>query len=256
MGACHGCAETQRRVGVVVGREEVGDRLGVVQERLDVDPGEPARDEAEGSQCGVATADVGVGVDDAVAGLPGILVERAARVGDDDDPLGGVEARLGERALVGPALGVGLDGRAGLAGHHDDGPLEPVGQCGADVVGVGEVEDGQLLACRRADDLGREGRPPMPHRTTWSRPRPCKWSRRAAISPTSGREVLGSPTQASRTLDSGSASGPQSVGSFSNRRDAKFEVTSVGTCVAIASAAGPDAVTDRALTGRPSPGRT
>ena len=90
--AADGRAEAQRRVGVVVGGEQVGHRLGVVEQRLDVDPGEPARDEPERGEGRVAAADSRVGVDDAVAGLAGLLVERAARVGDDDDALGGVDA--------------------------------------------------------------------------------------------------------------------------------------------------------------------
>ena len=84
LGAGHRGAQAQRRVGVVVGGEQVGHRLGVVEQRLDVGAGQPARHEAEGGERGVAAADVGVGVDDPEAGRAGVAVERAARVGDDD----------------------------------------------------------------------------------------------------------------------------------------------------------------------------
>ena len=52
---------------VVVGSQDVGHRLGVVEEGLDVGPGEAAGHEAERGQGGVAAADGGVGVDDAEA---------------------------------------------------------------------------------------------------------------------------------------------------------------------------------------------
>ena len=58
----------------------------------DVGAGQPARHQPERGQRGVAAADVGVGVEDAVAGLAGRLVQRAAGVGDDDDPRGRVDA--------------------------------------------------------------------------------------------------------------------------------------------------------------------
>ena len=67
VGAGHGRTEPQRRVGVVVGAEHVGDGLGVVEQRLDVGAGQAGRDQPERGQRGVAAADVGVGVDDAVA---------------------------------------------------------------------------------------------------------------------------------------------------------------------------------------------
>ena len=69
-GARHRDAEAQGRVGLVVGREDVGDGLGVVEQRLDVGPGQARGDQAEGRQRGVAAAHVGVGVDDAVAAVP------------------------------------------------------------------------------------------------------------------------------------------------------------------------------------------
>ena len=62
LGACHRRAQAQCRVGVVVGGEQVGDRLGVVEQGLDVGPGEAAGHQAEGGESGVAAADVGVGV--------------------------------------------------------------------------------------------------------------------------------------------------------------------------------------------------
>ena len=152
LGARHRRAEAQRRVGVVVGGEQVGHRLGVVEQGLDVGTGEAARHQAEGREGGVAAADVGVGVDDPEAGRAGVAVERAARVGDDDDPGGGVDAGVGERLHERPPLAVGLDGGAGLARHDDDRALE-VGQGAAHDVGVGGVEHDDGHAGRGADDL-------------------------------------------------------------------------------------------------------
>ena len=92
LGAGHRGAQAQRRVGVVVGGEQVGDRLGVVEQRLDVGAGQAARHQPERGERGVAPADVRVGVDDAVAGRAGVAVERAAGVGHDDDARGRVDA--------------------------------------------------------------------------------------------------------------------------------------------------------------------
>jgi hypothetical protein len=47
----------------------------------------------------------------------------------------------------------------GLAGHDDDSAVELVLQRRPHVVGVGGVEDDELLALCRADDLGSQRRP-------------------------------------------------------------------------------------------------
>ena len=113
----HADQGAQAQAGVVDGvlLEVAADRLGLGQQRADVGAGQPARHQAEGGQRGEPAADGRVGAEDAVARLGGRLVERRARVGDDDDPLAGVDAGVGERLLVGAALAVGLDGAAGLA---------------------------------------------------------------------------------------------------------------------------------------------
>jgi hypothetical protein len=54
---------------------------------------------------------------------------------------------------------VGLQRAAGLAGHHDDGAVELLGDGGRYVVGVAGVEHGQRYPGGRADDLWSEGRP-------------------------------------------------------------------------------------------------
>ena len=95
---------------------------------------------------------------------------------------------------------------------------------------------------------GARDDPPMPHRTTRSTPSARKCSLSAAISPTSGRDDRGSPTQDRRIDASASASGPHSVASWANRRLAKRSFTSSGTRPAMASAAGPEATTPSALT--------
>jgi hypothetical protein len=160
LGAGERGAEPEARVGVVVGGEEVRDSLGLVEQGLDVGARQAAGHEPEGGECGVAPTDVRVGVDHAVAGLPGLLVERASRVGHHDDVAGRVEPCPAERLLEGAALGVGLDGGAGLAGHHRDRALQPVADRAAHLVGVGGVDHRQLDAVGGADDLRGQGRAP------------------------------------------------------------------------------------------------
>ena len=151
-------APPRRRPGVVdrVGLEGGPDGLGLVEQPGDVGAGQPAGHQPEGGERGVAAADGRVGQEHPVAGLARRLLQRRAGVGDDDDPLGRVDAGVGERLLEGALLAVGLDGAAGLAGHHDDGLGEPVLERRAHEVGVGGVEDDELDAGRPADHLGRE----------------------------------------------------------------------------------------------------
>ena len=80
--------------GVVdrVGLEGRADRLGLVEQPGDVGAGQPARHQPERGERGVPAADRRVGEEDAVARAAGRLLQRRARVGDDDDPLGGVDA--------------------------------------------------------------------------------------------------------------------------------------------------------------------
>ena len=108
-------------------------------------PARPRGHQAERGEGRVATADVGVGVDDAVAAGAGLLVERAAGVGDDDDPGRRVDPGLGEGGLEGAPLRVGLDRGAGLARDDDDRALE-VGDRGAHHVGLRGVEHDEVDA--------------------------------------------------------------------------------------------------------------
>ena len=102
-------AQAQAGIVGVVGLESRLDRLGLVEQPTDVGAGEPARHQPERGQRGVAAADVGVGVEDAVAGLGRRLVEGGAGVGDDDDVGGRLEVGVAEGLLVGALLAVGLD---------------------------------------------------------------------------------------------------------------------------------------------------
>ena len=148
--------EAQPGVVGVVALEVRLDGGRLVEQPPDVGAGEPARHQPERGQRRVAAAHVGVGVEHAVAGLGGRVVERGARVGDHDDVRRRLEVGVAERLFVGPLLAVGLDGPAGLAGDDHDGALELFGQGAAYVVGVGGVEDRELHAVGRADDLGGE----------------------------------------------------------------------------------------------------
>jgi hypothetical protein len=132
------------------------DRRRLVEQPPDVGSGEPARHQPERGQGRVAAAHVGVGVEDAVASLGGRLVERGPGVGHDDDVRRRLEVGVAERLFVGALLAVGLDGPSGLAGDDHNGALELFGDRTAYVVGVGGVEDRELHAVGRADDLGCE----------------------------------------------------------------------------------------------------
>ena len=129
---------------------------GSIQQRADVGAGEPAGNEPEGGQRGVASADVGVGLDDQVAGGRGVLVERRFGIGDDDQVVGWLEPGLLERVDVGTQQAVGFDRAARLAGDDDDGFLQAVRERVAHHVGMGGVEHRQGDAGGGADDLRRE----------------------------------------------------------------------------------------------------
>ncbi len=81
-------AQAQRRVVGAVERDLVLHGRGLVEQRADIGTGQTARHETEGSQRRVAAADVGIGVEHAVASGCRFLVERRARIGDDDDVVG------------------------------------------------------------------------------------------------------------------------------------------------------------------------
>ena len=121
-------------------------------------PARPRGHQPERGQRRVAAADVGVGVEDAVAGGAGGLVERGAGVGDDDDALGRVDAGVAERRLEGAPLAVGLDRRARLGRDDDDGALERRSMAPRHLAGVGGVEDHEVDAGGARDDLGGERR--------------------------------------------------------------------------------------------------
>ncbi len=76
---------------------------------------------------------------------------------------------------------------------------------------------------------GASDEPPMPDRTTRSRPSDRKSACRASISASSGRDVSCRSTQPSRIEASCSASGPQIVASLAAIRDAIFSATSLST---------------------------
>ena len=120
----------------------------------------------------VAAADVGVGVDDAVAGLarPASSSGEPGSVTITIRPAGSMPASR-ERLLVGAPLAVGLDGGAGLAGHHHDRALEPVGERGR---GPGRGRWSPARSARRRAvaqmTSGASDEPPMPQSTTWSTP--------------------------------------------------------------------------------------
>jgi hypothetical protein len=135
-----------------------GRGLRLVEQARDVGAGEAGRHQAERGQRAVAAAHVGVRAEHAVAVGARRLVERGARVGDDDDARGRVDARLAERLLVDALLAVGLERRSGLRRDDDGRGGEAVAQRSQHLAGVGRVEDRELDARGAGDDLGRERR--------------------------------------------------------------------------------------------------
>ena len=155
--------QDERRVAGAVDRDLEQARLRLVEELGDVGAGEAGGDQAEGGERRVAPAHGRVGVEDAVAGGTGRGIQRRARVGDDHDPLGRVDAQIPPGGLEGALGGVGFDGRAGLGRHHQDG-LRQAARLGVAVdrgehlTGGGRVEDDERNARSLGDHLGRERR--------------------------------------------------------------------------------------------------
>ncbi len=129
--------EDQARILGGVDGQFVHRALGLVEQRGDVDPGQPRRHEAERGERGVAPAHVGVGVEHPVAVRAGGDIQRRARVRHDHDPRRRVDARVVERPLVEALLAVGLDRAAGLGRDHERGRLQPVAQGVQDLTGFG-----------------------------------------------------------------------------------------------------------------------
>ena len=208
--------EHERGVVGAVDRDLEERRIRLVEELGDVDAGEPRGHEPERGERRVAPADGRVGVEDGVAVGARRHVERRTGVGDDDDALERVDAEVAEGRLE-RALGrVGLDRRAGLGRHDEDGlrqaaPLGVAVERGEHLAGRGRVEDHQRHAGRLGDDLGRERRAAHAgeHDARDALARRAA-ARSAAISATSGRETLTASTQPSRWDASSSAAGPHS----------------------------------------------
>ena len=157
-----GGAQRERRVlGAVDGHlEQRG--VGLVEQSADVCAGKSRGHQPERGQRRVSPADVGVGVEDVVAGVASGRVQRGAGIGDDDDAFGRVDAEVAERGLEGPPRRVGLHRRAGLRRHDERRALESAGLAVAverrqDLPGCRRVEDHQRDARGAGDDLGREG---------------------------------------------------------------------------------------------------
>ena len=168
--------EPQPGVVGVVGLESRADRSGLVEEPRDVDAGESARHEPERGQRRVATAHVGVGAEDPVAGIGRGLVEGRGRVGHDHDPLARVDPGVGERLLVGASLAVGLHRAAGLARHDHDRLVEvgSPGRCGR--------SPGRRSRVRRA-----RRRPPRRSPRERATNRPCRRARPGSAAVPGGR---------------------------------------------------------------------
>ena len=87
----------------------------------------------------------------------------------------------------------------------------------------------------------------MPHKTTLVRPLATSSERRILSSSTRATLLLAASTQPRRIADSDSASFPQRVWSFENRREATLSLTSSGTNFATASETRPACETFRVI---------
>ena len=162
-GSRDGGGEDQRGVARVVDRHLEQGRVGLVEDLRHVDAGEARGHEAERGERRIAAAHVRVGVEHAVARLARRDVERRARIGDDHDVRGGVDAEVGPGRLEGAAHRVGLDRRTRL--RRDDqrrlGEAARLGVAvdrGEHLPGGGGIEDRQRQVRRRRDHFGRERR--------------------------------------------------------------------------------------------------
>jgi hypothetical protein len=156
-GPAQGGAEHQRRVALAVVGQQVGHHRSRVQQARQVGAGESGRHEPERRERREPAADLRVGPEDgSVAGVHGEAFQGGSGIGDHDDPVGWGEAGSGEGGVERAPVAVGLDRRSGLAGDHDDGPLQVAGKGGPHLVGVGAVEHHQRHACGAGDHLGGE----------------------------------------------------------------------------------------------------
>ncbi len=156
-------AAPRSRPGLPVSPDEAVEGLGgLVEQLVDRYAGQSGRDQPERAQCAVAAADVRIGEEHLVARVLSGLLQRRAGVGDDHDPLRGVEPGVAERLVEGAPVAVGLERPAALARHHDDGAVQPVGDGGGHLARVGRVEHGELDPVGRGDDLGCQRRPAHP----------------------------------------------------------------------------------------------
>ena len=202
LGPGHRRAEAEARVRLVVGGQQVGDRLGLVEQALDVDTGQRAGHQAEGGQRGVATADVGVGVDDAVPGRSALLLQRAARVGHDDDAVGRGRARPRRRRARRRAAG----SRSPPSSRTSRRPRRRCGQViGQRPRGPGRGGWSRAPPGRRRRSAqmtsGASEEPPIPQSTTRSRPLAAQLlaQRGDLADQRAGRTGGGRPTTAGRT---------------------------------------------------------
>ena len=183
-------AQPDARVVGGVGLERGTDRLRGVEQLADVGAGEPARHESERGERRVAPADAGVGGEHGVAGLAGGLLEGRAGVGDDDDPLGRVDAR--RHGTPSRTRGAGCRSRRcrrtcwrPRRRSRRAGPPARSAPCRdrRSRAPVSSTPAAAQMTSGASDD------PPMPHSTTWDRPASRCRTSSAAISSTSGREV-------------------------------------------------------------------
>lgn len=151
---------------VVHGHFEQG-RVGFVEQLPDVGPRQSRRHEAEGRERRIAPSDRRVGGEHPVSRFARLVLERRARVGDDDDAIGRIDTEIAPRSSEGATRRIGLDRRTRLRRDDEDGLGETaclrVAVDGRqDLPGGGGVEDRQRHTVRAGDDLGSERRATHP----------------------------------------------------------------------------------------------
>ncbi len=156
LGADDRRGQAQRGVLGGVDRELQQRGLGLVEQLADVGACQARGHQAEGSERRVPSADVRVGGEDAVSGIPSRRLQRGSGVGDDDDALSRVDAEVTEGGLEGAPLRVGLDGGSRLRRDDQRRPGQTLVDRAQHLSGGGAVEDGQRHAGGVRDDLRGE----------------------------------------------------------------------------------------------------
>jgi hypothetical protein len=142
-----------------VAREGLAHVLRVRDQCAQIGSGEAGGHEPERGEGGETAPHVRIRVEHPPIRRAGLAVERRARIGDDHDALGGVDADRAERVGEGGQMAARLDGAAGLRAHDDRGARQLLRvEHAPHRIGVRGVDHGQLDTGPAGDHGGCEAR--------------------------------------------------------------------------------------------------